>query len=466
MPIVFGTSGLRGPADDFTPTDVGTYVRAFLSAIVGDDGPKDVYVGADLRDSSPRIAGLVMASVKACGFNPIYAGNVPTPALAGFAMARNCPAIMVTGSHIPETYNGIKFYRRDSELLKTDEPLMLAELAAINAHDEAAVAQDLPVAEEVVARAYVARFVDGFGLNALEGLRLGIDLHSAVGRDLLVEIFEALGAICFPYRRADTFIAVDTEAVDPRDIARARDEITQHGLDVVVSTDGDGDRPLLISAEGTQINGDVLGVLTARALGIETVITPLSSTSAIEMSGWFASVIRTKIGSPHVVAAMNDADGLVAGFEANGGFLLGSDVTLEHGALKALPTRDAVLPLVVTLAAAKKASGLAQLVARLPNRVMLADRLKEIAPSDGAAFLADMQNSAAARMAVHTRLKEIADINDMDGVRLTLADGCIVHFRQSGNAPELRCYIETPDTTATQTLLAEVMTGVSKALGR
>lgn len=465
MAIAFGTSGLRGPAEDFTSQAVGAYVGAFLSEIAG-DGPHEVYVGADLRESSPRISGLVLAAIKASGFSPVYGGNVPTPALAGFAMARNCPAIMVTGSHIPESYNGIKFYRRDSELLKRDEPVMRAKAEALLAEGASVAAVELPAADVTVARDYVTRFVDAFGPGALQGLRLGVDLHSAVGRDLLLEIFEGLGAICFPYRRSDKFIAVDTEAVDPKDIARATDEIAQHKLDAVVSTDGDGDRPLLIGADGTQINGDVLGVLTARALGIETVVTPLSSTSAIEMSGWFRTVTRTKIGSPYVVAAMAAAGGLVAGFEANGGFLLGSDLVLGNGTLSALPTRDAVLPLVVTLMAAKASGGLSALVAELPRRVMLADRLKQVAAEDGAAFLKSMQGSSEARALVHAALADVVDINEMDGVRLTLGNGNIVHFRQSGNAPELRCYIETAGAGATKALLAEMMVGMAKALGR
>lgn len=194
MTIAFGTSGLRGPAEGFTPQAVSAYVGAFLSEIAG-EGPPEVYVGADLRASSPRIAGLVMAAIKAGGFTPVYGGTVPTPALAGFAMARNCPAIMVTGSHIPEAYNGIKFYRRDSELLKSDEPLMRARADTLLAEGASVDAAQLPLPDGGVSQAYVARFIDAFGAAALKGLRLGVDLHSAVGRDLLVEILEGLGTI-------------------------------------------------------------------------------------------------------------------------------------------------------------------------------------------------------------------------------------------------------------------------------
>src|SRR5690606_30876721 len=132
-------------------------------------------------------------------------------------------------------------------------------------------AANLPDVEPAVAADYVARYRSVWPSDALAGLKIGVDLHSAAGRDRLVEILTALGAQCFPFRRMDRFVAVDTEALAPEDVSRARDEIARHGLDAVVSTDGDGDRPLVIDEIGRQINGDVLGALTARFLGIDIV---------------------------------------------------------------------------------------------------------------------------------------------------------------------------------------------------
>jgi len=103
--IDFGTSGLRGPAQGFTPADVAAYVGAFLKIIGQADSQKLVYLGADLRESSPGIVADCIATARAAGWQLVYAGNVPTPALAVYAMAKNCPSIMVTGSHIPEDYN-------------------------------------------------------------------------------------------------------------------------------------------------------------------------------------------------------------------------------------------------------------------------------------------------------------------------------------------------------------------------
>ncbi|WP_237151894.1 phosphomannomutase [Oryzibacter oryziterrae] len=466
MSVNFGTSGLRAPAEGFTTEVCRAYVSAFLDVTCKGAASRTVYVGADLRDSSPRIAAACVSAIAAEGWTAVYAGNVPTPAVAAYALERGCPAVMITGSHIPETYNGIKFYRPDGEFLKDDEaPVREKALALLNAGVETPVVA-LPAVDPAIATAYVQRYAKAFAGAPLKGIKIGVDLHSAVGRDLTVEILTALGAEVHPFRRADRFIAVDTEALDPADIARDRQIIAELKLDAVVSTDGDGDRPLVIDDAGNQVNGDILGALTARFLGIATVVTPLSSTSAIELSGWFKVVDRTKIGSPYVVAGMAAATlAPIAGFEANGGFLLQSDLALAAGALTRLPTRDAILPMIgVLLMSARDRKPLSALVAELPPRVMKADRLKEIAPEIGGALLKKLATDDAARVALDARLAAPADVNLTDGVRLSYADGAIVHFRQSGNAPELRCYVETESAPRTEALLKDMVARLEATL--
>src|SRR5690606_22333589 len=140
-------------------------------------------------------------------------------------------------------------------------------------------------ADPATGRLYRERYIAALGADALAGLRIGVFEHSAVGRDILADVLAALGAECGPFGRSDAFIAIDTEAVDAEDMARLRAVLETEKFDAVVSTDGDGDRPLLIDADGRQVNGDVLGVLTARWLGARNVVTPLTSTSALEASG-------------------------------------------------------------------------------------------------------------------------------------------------------------------------------------
>lgn len=458
MAVTFGTSGLRGPASNFTGQTCVAYVVAFLQHMVRGFEFRDVYVGADLRDSSPRIAAACLAAIELDGKNPIWAGNVPTPALAAYAMARNAPAIMITGSHIPEAYNGIKFYRPDGEFLKDDEaPVRDLAEDLLRKHIDGQRSVNLPVPLADVAEDYTSRSLISFGRDALIGMKIGIDLHSAVGRDLLVRIFEALGAEVFPFRRMEKFVAVDTEALDPSDLSRASAFIAEHDLDAVVSTDGDGDRPLVIDDQGKQVNGDILGILTARFLGAKTVVTPLSTTSALEETGWFENIHRTRIGSPYVVAEMARAMAHpVVGFEANGGFLLGDDVALKSGLLRRLPTRDSVLPAVAVLVQAKDQDmRLSQMVATLPSRFMKADRVKEVPADRAAPFLHAIETSQSFRSSFSPLIAEPESISTVDGVRMAFANGDTVHFRQSGNAPEMRIYVETDSAEKTDRMLSE-----------
>lgn len=466
MAVAFGTSGLRGLADDFTDEVCAAYVLSFLQHVSYFFEFQEVYIAADLRESSPRIASACVKAVELGGKVVIWAENVPTPALSAYAMSCNAPAIMITGSHIPEAYNGIKFYRPDGEFLKEDEtPVRIMAEERLNQTFEGRLAS-MPAPLADVAEEYVNRSVNSFGSDALTGLKIGIDLHSAVGRDLLVRIFEGLGAEVRPFHRMERFVAVDTEALDPADLARSREFIVEHGLDAVVSTDGDGDRPLVIDDQGKQVNGDILGILTARYLGAKTVVTPLSTTSALEESGWFENIRRTRIGSPYVVAEMACADvHPVVGFEANGGFLLGDDVMLKSGLLRRLPTRDSVLPAVAVLAQAKEQGmRLSQMVATLPSRFMKADRVKEVPSGRAIPFLRAIETSQSFRSSFSPLIAAPESISTVDGVRMAFANGDTVHFRQSGNAPEMRIYVETDSGEKTERILSGLIAKLAETI--
>jgi phosphomannomutase len=293
-----------------------------------------------------------------------------------------------------------------------------------------------------------------------------------VGRDILVDILDAMGAEVVVLGRSETFIPVDTEAVRAEDIDLARRWAGEHRLDAIASTDGDSDRPLLADHEGEWLRGDVLGVLCAQAVGAQSVVTPVSSNTLVEKCGAFGAVHRTRIGSPYVIAAMAAAlsakEGVVGGYEANGGFLLASDVTHAGQTLSALPTRDAVLPIVAALAAARPGR-LADLVADLPPRTTFSDRLADFAPARRDALFEWMKQGATdARMAQLGGCLEgvagavLTDIDDLDGVRMSFANGRIIHLRGSGNAPELRCYAEAETKPLAESLSRQALDWVAQ----
>ena len=425
MPPKFGTSGLRGLVVDLTEPLITQHVHAFLAAC---GQPKTVFVGHDLRASSPAIAQLVTDAVTKMGADVFACGDVPTPALAMASMEAGAAAIMVTGSHIPIDRNGLKFYTEHGEITKADEVKILNGLGTAVPGKN----QSLGVVRRADPRpAYVARYRDAFGATALSGLSLGVFSHSAVGRDLMVETLRAMGAEVGELGRSDVFIPIDTEAVS----GELRDQLAGWAApyDAIVSTDADGDRPLVADADGQVVGGDVLGQITARFLGADCVVTPVSSNTGVEALG-FNQVISTKIGSPYVIAGMQGQERCV-GYEANGGFLLGFDT----GALAPLATRDAMLPIIATLVAAK-GEGVAALVATQPAHFTVSDRLENIPTPVSAQLVDDIDNDPSLLLGALGQTHIRTD--HTDGVRLICKDA-IIHLRPSGNAPELRLYVET-----------------------
>ena len=444
--LKFGTSGLRGLAVELEGQAARQYTAAFLRHLesIGQTGDGKVFMARDFRPSSPEIASDCAVAIAQFGLEPVDCGTLPTPALAAHAMAAGCPAIMVTGSHIPIDRNGLKFYLPSGEISKADEAGILAALNTDQVPD-----LDVTIGDEADAATerYFERFESLLPADALAGLRIGIFEHSTVARDLLGRIMTRAGAEIVSLGRIDGFVAVDTEAFGDAVFAPLEGWIDSEKLDAIVSADGDGDRPLLMDEAGNFVRGDVLGLLAAQYLGARTVVTPVTSNSAIERTGFFAKVVRTKVGSPFVVAAMAEANDGVVGFEANGGTFVGDHIAVHGTPLSALPTRDAVLPLLCALGlAAAQNVPLSKLVAALPLQIALADRLQDVPAEKSSAFLKRLQNEDGYAAAFFGD-RGIASLSSIDGLQFRTASGDMVHFRASGNAPELRCYVEgrTPE---------------------
>ncbi|WP_267426850.1 phosphomannomutase [Methylobacterium sp. GC_Met_2] len=454
--LKFGTSGLRGLVTDLVGGPSYAYASAFFRSVPAGDDRRAVVIGRDLRDSSAGIAATVASAAAAAGFTAIDCGALPTPALALEAMRRGACAVMVTGSHIPEDRNGLKFYRPEGEITKADEIAILAALEDVAAGGAVPDAPPATPEPDAVER-YHQRYGAAFAPDILQGLRVAVYQQSSVARDLLTDLLTGFGAAVTPIGRSSTFVPIDTEAHRPEDIATIAAVMASGTYDALVTTDGDADRPLIADGAGRILRGDVLGLITARFLGADTVVVPVTAGSALEQAGGFRQVLRTRVGSPFVIAGMEQAKAagaeIVVGFEANGGFLLGSDVTRDGRTLPALPTRDAMLPILATLAAARAAgTSLADLVTSLDAGEMASDRLPNTPSERSSAFLGRL-GDAGFRGAFLKPIGVPQDVDQQDGVRIGLDGGRAIHFRASGNAPELRCYAEAKSAHEAQDLV-------------
>lgn len=461
--VAFGTSGARGLVEQMTPEVCYAYAAAFWQAV--GSGPC-VVLGHDLRPSSPAIAAACAAALADAGAEIIYAGALPTPALASFGRALAAPVLVVTGSHIPFDRNGLKFYTATDEISKADEQAMLQAVVRV---PRQVLPMALPAPDPRAHSDYLRRYADFFGRDCLRGMRVAVYEHSSVGRDVLRDILLALGAEVLPLGRTSTFVPIDTEAVSAEDVARGKSWAAEHRFDAILSTDGDADRPLIGDETGTWFRGDMVGTLCAQFLHADVVVTPVSSNTAVEKCGAFREVLRTRIGSPFVIAGMQQSHaargGIVVGYEANGGFLLGSDIEKNGATLKALPTRDAVLPMLALLTLARaRGCPMSALAHDLPARFTYSDRLQNFATAASAALLASLPSDHAALAALMAPSSgEIAHIDTLDGLRVTFANGDIVHLRPSGNAPELRCYAEADQAAVARGLCEDCLARVSQA---
>jgi phosphomannomutase len=542
--LAFGTSGLRGRVRDITSLEAYAATRGFL-AWIKERGEiiagGTVFVAGDLRPSTSTLVaeedyhGEILQSVcRAIGDAGFAAGNlgmIPTPALVLHAMKHGAPSIMVTGSHIPFDRNGIKFTRASGEVLKEDEkPILEAVCAARQAEYDKPAHQsmfdtrgmmrpayrvDLPPASAEGETGYETRYTEAFPAGCLAGLRIMVWEHAAVGREILARVLESLGAEVIRAGRLDSFIAVDTEAVNASMIAMVQALVDAHdgaSIDAVASTDGDSDRPLLLAVTGGKVRfipGDLLGLVAAIYLGATDVAVPVNVNDAVDAlcAEKGIALTRTRIGSPWVIAGMKDV-----GWEGNGGFLTARGHAVPAGGtLTPLPTRDALLPILCALCAARaQGIGLSALIDELPKRygvsVLLRDFPMRVArdmmqwfsPSDSsvdeARFGAEgvrVITSDGGKLemgagdprgeelgALRARLEsifhavdgfsEVALVSWRDGVRVVFLNGDVAHWRPSGNAPEMRFYA-TADTLERARAIADLAvaeTGLLRTMAR
>ncbi len=436
--VAFGTSGARGLVSNMTDEVCFAYTLGFLQHIYDctkKNAKKIVAFGGDLRPSTPRIIAACMAAAKSLGFKCDYQGFLPSPALALYGMKNKIPSIMITGSHIPDSRNGIKFCSKYGEITKADELNIRAQYVEI---PEVVEMEALPKANDKALKMYKEYILNLFPENSLLGTNIAFYQHSAVGRDIAVEILTELGANVKALGRSEKFIPVDTEAIRKEDVDFAKQNCLGSDFFCMASTDGDSDRPLLSDENGNWFRGDSLGILASKALGIQSVAIPVSCNTAAEKSGFFRQVLRTKIGSPFVIEGikkLQEKYKSVAGYEANGGFIT-EDLT----------TRDALTPIIATIVESKKQKlKLSEFFAKLPQRYTASGLVKEFSPELADKKLAELQTSGFDFL--KNEFAKIAGkpvlVNTTDGYRMEFQNGNIIHLRKSGNAPEFRCYTES-----------------------
>jgi phosphoglucosamine mutase len=299
----FGTDGVRGVVgEDLTPDLVERLGRAATLW----SGRGRIFVGRDTRASGVELEDALARGIASAGGNAVVAGVLPTPAVALLTLDLGC---VITASHNPPEYNGVKFFDRDGQKLtdtQEEEIEALLDMPGTGGGeiDEVGVATD----------SYLEHVLERFGSD-LTGLRIGVDCANGAYSGLAPKAFEQLGAqiVTIGNDPDGTNINVDCGATDLRALQGL---VVREGLDLGIAFDGDGDRMLAVDANGAVVDGDQIVAILALHLGVPSVtVTPMTNGGFLELMSehGIETHVTAEVGDRYVLETMRSTGGKLGG---------------------------------------------------------------------------------------------------------------------------------------------------------
>jgi phosphoglucosamine mutase len=298
----FGTDGVRGIVGaDLTPELVEQLGRA--SAYWSGGGR--IFIGRDTRASGVELEDALANGIASAGGNAVIAGVLPTPAVALLTLDLGC---VITASHNPPEYNGVKFFDRDGQKLSDSSEEEIEALL-----DRSGVGGGSIDRVDVATDSYLEHIVERFGSD-LSGLRIVVDCANGAYSGLAPAAFEELGArvTTIGDEPDGTNINVGCGATDLRALQQTVQEVR---ADLGVAFDGDGDRMLAVDANGTAVDGDQIVAILALHRGVDLVaVTSMSNLGFHRlMSDHGIRVVTTDVGDRYVIEALRREGGTLGG---------------------------------------------------------------------------------------------------------------------------------------------------------
>jgi phosphoglucosamine mutase len=320
----FGTDGVRGVVGD---TLTAALVERLGRAATIWVGGGAVLVGRDTRGSGPELEQALARGIVSAGGDAVLGGVLPTPAVA--LCARDLGAV-VSASHNPPEYNGVKLFDRDGAKL-TDE----AEEEIESFLDEPPIMTGLVERDGSVSARYREHVLDHFGTD-LSALRVAVDCANGAYSDIAPDVFRRLGADL-------TVVGAEPDGSNinrgcgATDLALLSRTVRDNDLDLGVAFDGDGDRMLAVDAQGDTIDGDQILAILALHLGVDlvavTAMTNIGFHKLMDDRG--IRVLTTDVGDRYVLEALR-RDGGVLGGEQSGHIIWLRDHVTGDGLVAAL----------------------------------------------------------------------------------------------------------------------------------
>ena len=414
----FGTDGVRGIVGEAITPEL---VEKLGKAVALWSGRGRVFVGRDTRASGVELEEALARGIASAGGNAVLAGVLPTPAVALLALDLGA---VITASHNPPEYNGVKFFDAHGQKLNDAseeeiEALLDADAPGGGTVDHIEIAPD----------SYLLHVVDRFGSD-LTGLRVGVDCANGAYTEIAPRAFERLGAsvTVIGAEPDGTNINENCGATDLRALQRL---VKDNALDLGVAFDGDGDRMLAVDGNGDVVDGDRILAVLAPYLGVDrvavTVMSNLGLHSFLEERG--IGVMTTDVGDRYVLEALREHGALLGG-EQSGHIIYLRDHVTGDGLAAALLLCDAI-----------RGRTLAEAAAEMPTF----PQVKENLPLDGSLPVA--------------LLDEVQRLN-------TALDGSArVLVRPSGTEPVVRLLAEARTESEARELSDTIAALVRRELG-
>ena len=326
----FGTDGVRGIVGEFLTADL---VERLGKASSLWSGRGRVFVGRDTRASGEELEDAFARGVAAAGGSAVLAGVVPTPAVALLGLDLG---VVISASHNPPEYNGVKFFDSRGRKLSDDaeeeiEALLDAAAPGGGEIDRVGVAVD----------SYLEHVLERFGAD-LTGLRIAVDCANGAYSNIAPFAFTELGAHveAIGNKPDGTNINVGCGATD---LAALQHRVTSGKFDLGIAFDGDGDRMLAVDANGAAVDGDQIVAILALHLGVDvvavTTMTNLGFHRLMEERG--VRVVTTDVGDRYVLEALYREGGILGG-EQSGHIICLRDHVTGDGLASALLLCDAL----------------------------------------------------------------------------------------------------------------------------
>jgi len=453
--VRFGTDGIRGVAGVSLTSEVAYALGAALAAHYP---AGNILIGRDTRPSGPGLSAALAAGIRSGGATPINLGVIPTPGLAAVvaADAEVACGVVVTASHNPAEYNGLKVIGRDGrkvpDALERELERMIDERLAAASADSASAdsATATDARDDARGAAYAARYAAQLVQvaavatpnRAAAGIRVLLDGSNGAGTPFAEAALSATGATVDGMAMGEGLINDGVGATSPAALGR---RVVELGADLGIALDGDADRCAVVDERGVLIDGDVVIGLIAldrkrRALpGSERVVATILTNSGVERQLRDAGITlqRTPVGDRHI------AEVLTLGSPGFGGEKSGHLLFPEHA-----PTGDGLISAIELIALLVRSGGpLSALAATLPLDPQVQ---REISVREGEAewLLSDPRMSSAIR----------------DAERQLAAGGGRLVVRASGTEPLLRVMGEGPDETLVTSVVDAILAAGSALL--